>query len=140
MRDFEHYSCMIFVLLGVFANVALNMENNDSRLLHIPKKEFLRVICDILASSRTGDAVLASAVPRGDSSGGDAGQSPRRFLRLALLSCANLRNTLCAPQTTIRPSVQRSVRALVPCARRKADGCDRTKATMASAARGSGAT
>ena len=76
MRDFEHYSCMLFVLLGVFANVALNMENNDSRLLHIPKREFLRVICDILSSSRTGDAVLASAASGGDHGGNDAGQSP----------------------------------------------------------------
>lgn len=67
MRDFEHYSCLVFVVIGLLANVAMNMENNDSRLVYIPKREFMRVICDILSSSRSGDAVLASGanVPSG---------------------------------------------------------------------------
>lgn len=66
MRDFEHYSCLVFVLLGAFANLAMNLENNDSRILYIPKQEFMRVICGILSSGGSGDAVLASEYDNGE--------------------------------------------------------------------------
>lgn len=85
MRDFEHYSCMIFIVIGILANVALNMENNDSRLLNVPKKEFLRVICDILSSSRSGDAVLANALDGEGAPGGE--NDDNRAGKLCMHTC-----------------------------------------------------
>lgn len=51
MKHFTHGACMAIALLIIGANVMLAMENNDSRLLHIPKKEFTRVMVEILDGS-----------------------------------------------------------------------------------------
>ena len=63
MRDFEHMSCFAFMALIFIVQLGLNMENNDSRLLSIPKTEFIRVMREILEGSRSaGDQVLASDI------------------------------------------------------------------------------
>ena len=51
MKPFEHGVCLMVVGLGFAANLALNIENNDSRLVHIPKQEFVRVLSDIVSGS-----------------------------------------------------------------------------------------
>jgi hypothetical protein len=50
----------IWTIAGIFivalvANFAMTMESNDSRLLYVPKKEFLRVMVDIVDGSRDGE-------------------------------------------------------------------------------------
>lgn len=70
MRDFEHFSCMGFVGVALVAHVALACENNDSRLLHIPKREFIQVMSGILSGGdKAGDQQLASSA--GDMDAGD---------------------------------------------------------------------
>lgn len=50
MTHDEHTAWMLFIMLGIASNIAFNMENNDSRILNVPKKEFIRVMGDILSS------------------------------------------------------------------------------------------
>lgn len=61
MSHDDHYGCVAFVLGCILCNFALSMESNDSRLLGIPKSEFIRVIRNIMTSSseaaRRGEAV-----------------------------------------------------------------------------------
>ena len=40
-----------FVVLAAVGNFALNAENNDSRIMYIPKKQFLGVIAGIIDQS-----------------------------------------------------------------------------------------
>eukprot|EP01034_Spumella_vulgaris_P024025 gene24025-30321_t len=49
MTHHEHGVCVGLVTLGVLCNFALCMENNDSRLVGIPKQEFIRVMSDIIS-------------------------------------------------------------------------------------------
>lgn len=52
---------MGFVGVALIAHVALACENNDSRLLHIPKREFIQVMSGILSGGdKAGDQQLAS--------------------------------------------------------------------------------
>lgn len=43
------------IVCGI-ANLGLAMENNDSRLLHVPKKEFIRVMSEIVSGTGNADA------------------------------------------------------------------------------------
>ncbi len=45
---FTHHSFVGFIVIIGLINLALNMENNESRLISIPKKEFKRVLIDIM--------------------------------------------------------------------------------------------
>ena len=49
--DFPHGTCVGFCFVCLITNFALNMENNDSRLVWVPKKEFVNVISGIINSS-----------------------------------------------------------------------------------------
>lgn len=42
---------MSFVIMSVIVVFAFNMENNDSRLLYVPKKEFVQVMSGIINGS-----------------------------------------------------------------------------------------
>jgi len=53
LQDTEHFFCLLVVGVIALTNLALNMENNDSRLLHVPKKEFVRVLSGIINSSKS---------------------------------------------------------------------------------------
>ena len=53
MRDYDHNCCVAFILICFIAHFALNVENNDSRIAYIPKKEFTRVIVDIMNGTTT---------------------------------------------------------------------------------------
>lgn len=48
MNSFEHGAAAGFIIVGIVCHFAISMENNDSRLLGVPKQEFKRVIGDIL--------------------------------------------------------------------------------------------
>lgn len=52
MTDREHGFCVGFIGVCVACVFALSMENNDSRLLYIPKQEFMRVFVEILSSGK----------------------------------------------------------------------------------------
>lgn len=51
MSKHDHGVCVVFMLVCGIANLAISMENNDSRLLHIPKKEFVRVMSEIVSGT-----------------------------------------------------------------------------------------
>jgi hypothetical protein len=54
MSDFDHGVCVVFVLVCGLANLGLAMENNDSRLMSVPKEEFVRVMTEIVSSGERG--------------------------------------------------------------------------------------
>ena len=54
MSAHDHGVCVVFVLVCGLANVALSMENNDSRLVSVPKQEFVRVMSEIASGSEAG--------------------------------------------------------------------------------------
>lgn len=66
MTKHQHGVCVVFVLLGLLCNFALNVENNDSRLLHLPKEEFIRVMSDIIGG---GDKNTPSTVEQSSEDG-----------------------------------------------------------------------
>jgi membrane-associated phospholipid phosphatase len=47
----HHWYCVAIVTVPIMVNFALNMENNDSRILYIPKKEFVTVLGNIINGS-----------------------------------------------------------------------------------------
>lgn len=49
MTHHQHTVCVVIVVLGVLCNFALNVENNESRLVHLPREEFVKVMSDILS-------------------------------------------------------------------------------------------
>lgn len=51
MRSHGHQVCIGLIIAATISYVALAMENNDSRLLYIPKQEFLTVISGIIITS-----------------------------------------------------------------------------------------
>lgn len=56
MTKHDHGICVVFIIVCGVANAALAMENNDSRLLHVPKKEFIRVMSEIVSGTGNPDA------------------------------------------------------------------------------------
>lgn len=51
MSHGHHWACVAYAIIPIMLNFALSMENNDSRLLNIPKQEFIRVLRDIISNS-----------------------------------------------------------------------------------------
>ena len=49
--DFPHGTAVSFVIMSIIVVFAFNMENNDSRLMYIPKKEFVKVMSGIISGS-----------------------------------------------------------------------------------------
>ena len=68
MSHHQHGVCVVFILLGVICNFALCVENNDSRLLHLPKEEFVSVLSGIISG---GDKNTASVVETASSEDGE---------------------------------------------------------------------
>ena len=54
----DHGVCVTFVIVCVICNVALSMENNDSRILAVPKSEFLKVMREIVFGSTGADVAV----------------------------------------------------------------------------------
>ena len=48
MNRHQHYTCITLAFVLVAINFGLAIEGNESRLVYIPKKEFLRVLVDIV--------------------------------------------------------------------------------------------
>lgn len=48
MNKQSHHTVIVLSLILIAINVAITMENNDSRLLYVPKKEFARVMNGII--------------------------------------------------------------------------------------------
>ena len=46
-----HAACLFFFIILIIGNISLAIENNESRILSISKREFLRVLQDIIFSS-----------------------------------------------------------------------------------------
>lgn len=59
MSFHQHGVCVMVIVLGVLCNFALNLENNESRLMQIPREEFVRVMSDIISG---GDKNASSSV------------------------------------------------------------------------------
>lgn len=74
MNHHEHGVCLAIVLFGVAANFGLSMENNDSRLLHIPKSEFVRVMSEIISggSKQGNDRLMERTRGEGEEDEGEA--------------------------------------------------------------------
>jgi hypothetical protein len=60
--------CIFFICIAILCNVALNIENNDSRLLHLPREEFVKVLSSIISG---GDKNTPSTVEPGSSEDGE---------------------------------------------------------------------
>lgn len=54
MSHHDHGFCVGAVLILVLSGLGLNMENNQSHFLYIPKQEFIRVMVDILSGGGKG--------------------------------------------------------------------------------------
>jgi len=59
MSHHQHGVCVMVIVLGVLCNFALNLENNESRLVQIPREEFIRVMSNIISG---GDNTMSSTV------------------------------------------------------------------------------
>jgi hypothetical protein len=44
----DHIFCIAFVSLGIICNIAMSIENNDSKVIGISKKTFINVLQDII--------------------------------------------------------------------------------------------
>eukprot|EP00428_Durinskia_dybowskii_P071761 CAMPEP_0170402874 /NCGR_PEP_ID=MMETSP0117_2-20130122/25793_1 /TAXON_ID=400756 /ORGANISM="Durinskia baltica, Strain CSIRO CS-38" /LENGTH=192 /DNA_ID=CAMNT_0010659777 /DNA_START=568 /DNA_END=1143 /DNA_ORIENTATION=- len=62
MTHHQHGVCVVVILLGVICNFALNVENNDSRLFHLPKDEFVKVLSEIISGGEDQNANTSSVV------------------------------------------------------------------------------
>lgn len=51
MNEVDHYGCVGFVFCAIICNFGLSMESNDSRLISIPKKEFVNVLRNIMTQN-----------------------------------------------------------------------------------------
>jgi hypothetical protein len=51
MHDRTHVCCVIATLAALVCHFCLNIENNDSRILSIPKSEYVSVLSSILSSN-----------------------------------------------------------------------------------------
>jgi len=56
MHKNQHYTCIAIAIAAFLANLGLAIENNESRISYIPKKEFLRVLVDIINGSNEASA------------------------------------------------------------------------------------
>ena len=56
MSQHKHGVCVGLVLLIVMCNFALNVENNESRLMHLSKAEFVKVMSDIISGGGDKDS------------------------------------------------------------------------------------
>jgi hypothetical protein len=54
MNHHDHGFCVGVVVLMIIVGLGLNMENNQSYLMYIPRKEFTRVISDIVSGGGRG--------------------------------------------------------------------------------------
>lgn len=60
MSKNEHNAWIAFIVLGFVCNLAISIENNDSRLMGVPKKEFIKVLSEILSGGNKGPAPVNS--------------------------------------------------------------------------------
>lgn len=54
MNNLDHGFCIGAASLFIFVGVGMNMENNQSPILYIPRKEFIRVMTEIMSGGGTG--------------------------------------------------------------------------------------
>lgn len=78
MSRHEHGVCVGAVALAFLCNVGLAMENNDSRLVRVPRSEFVRVMGDIVSGGAAATAAAATASEGG--SRGSVGGAAREIL------------------------------------------------------------
>lgn len=52
MTHHQHTACVVFVGLGVVCHFALSVENQDSRLVHLPREEFVKVMSEIVSGGQ----------------------------------------------------------------------------------------
>jgi hypothetical protein len=51
MSHGHHWACVAYATIPIMLSFAFSMENNESRLLNIPKQEFVRVLRSIISDS-----------------------------------------------------------------------------------------
>ena len=51
MDEQSHWCCFALIFVSMLCNVALSMEDNSSRILYVPRSEFIRVIQGILRTT-----------------------------------------------------------------------------------------
>jgi hypothetical protein len=59
MTHHQHGVCVVFICLGVLCHLALCIENNDSRLVHLPKEEFIKVMSEIVSGGDKNTTTVA---------------------------------------------------------------------------------
>jgi hypothetical protein len=66
MSATDHYGCAGFAIAAIICNFALSAESNDSRLLSLPKTEFMHVLTNIMKPpGDAADTAAAAAASRG---------------------------------------------------------------------------
>jgi hypothetical protein len=70
MSKHQHGVCIIVVCLGAVCNLALSIENNESRLVHLPKEEFIKVMSEIISGGADPSMVETAGDGEDDGAGG----------------------------------------------------------------------
>jgi len=83
MHWIDHLSYSFVAVICVVANFGLASENNDSRLLYVPKKEFVRVIGGIISGGNNQDQADVSQVGGGAGAGGRSANRPDAGIQVA---------------------------------------------------------
>jgi len=75
----------IAVVVAILCNLAYSIENNDSRLVYVPKREFVRVLSEIVSgpSSQQHDAVDGGLDSEDEDDGMGRGESNQARARIA---------------------------------------------------------
>lgn len=77
MSKHTHGVCVGVVIVLVIANIALNMENNDNRLLYVKKSEFVTVLGDIIQQGQSNRSNVISSSQLEDTMIYDMTNTPR---------------------------------------------------------------
>ena len=74
MKIQEQAVLATLVIVAIFCNLAFNIENNDSRLVYVPKSEFVRVLSEIVSGPGTSSNQREVVEGDEDSTEDDGGQ------------------------------------------------------------------
>lgn len=64
MKTEEQGVLAALAVVAVLCNLAFNIENNDSRLVYVPKREFVRVMSEIVSGPGTQQAAVGEGEER----------------------------------------------------------------------------
>ena len=87
----QQWTCLVIVCVVVAINFGLAMENNDSRLVYVPRKEFLRVLVDIVNGGSSEPGARREDEPGDDVDGADDNDAAFQDARPPLSSSSQQR-------------------------------------------------